>query len=193
MKREKQLLYRRENKRALNYRSNHPGSEFRYERNTKEMNNFEGTHKSIKKTHAGHDYTPLFMFLLSKVGKPWDEVHSEAVSRLDKQEPIFWMVNLEIDENTSGTVRIGEASQYSRLTVKDGILVFVNKDEQPYAASCTCCTHSFNGKPFKRLSKSFVDDLKRYEARPKEEPIDYDKLLREGKKKKIEEITTFQE
>lgn len=193
MNRKKQPLYRRENKRALNHRTNDPGSEFRYERNTKVMDNFEGTHKSIKKTQGGQDYTPLFMFLLSKVGKPWAEVHSEAVSRLDTQEPIFWMVNLETNENTRGTVRIGEASQYSRLTVKDGILVKVDENAQPYAASCTCCTHSFNGKPFQRLSKSFVEDLKRYAARPKDEEIDYDNLLREGKKKKSEESTVVQE
>ena len=179
MQREKQPLYRKYNKLALNFRTNHPGSEYRYERNTKKMNNFEDTHKSIKSTHGGYDYTPLFKFLLSKVGKSWDEVHSEAVSRLDRQEPIFWMVDLDVDEETSGTVRIGEASQYSRLMVVDGILVKVDNNAQPYPASCTCCTHSFNGKPFKKLWDGLVKQIKAVEARPKKESIDYDKLLRE--------------
>ena len=43
----------------------------------------------------GLDYTPLFRFLLSKVGQDWDAVHSEAVARLDRQEPIYWMVALK--------------------------------------------------------------------------------------------------
>jgi len=40
----------------------------------------------------GLDYTPLFFFLLSKIGQHWDEVYSEAISRLDRPDPIFWMV-----------------------------------------------------------------------------------------------------
>ena len=36
----------------------------------------------------------MFKFLLSKVGADWDSIFSEAKRRLDKPEPIFWMVAL---------------------------------------------------------------------------------------------------
>ncbi len=42
----------------------------------------------------GYDYPPLFRFLLSKVGQSWDTVFSEANARLDRPEPVFWMVAL---------------------------------------------------------------------------------------------------
>jgi len=48
----------------------------------------------------GLDYTPLYRFLLSKVGADWDDVHSEAVSRLDEEYPIFFVVALREDERT---------------------------------------------------------------------------------------------
>ena len=165
MNREKEKLYRKENKRALHHRSNDPGSEYRYERHSKVMNNFEGTHKSIKRTRGGYDYTPLYRFLLSKVGSNWDEVSSEAVSRVDIQEPIFYMVCLEPNgaheskRKSSGVVRIGESSQYSQLTVnEDGILIKVNPDAVPIPPSCRCCTHTFNGKVIK-----YVEEPKRSE------------------------------
>ena len=49
------------------------------------------------KQQRGLDYTPLFKFLLKKVGSNWDDVYSEAVSRLDRPDPIFWLV--AINEN----------------------------------------------------------------------------------------------
>ena len=98
----------------------------------------------------GLDYTPLAKFLLSKVGCNWDEVFSEAVSRLDKQEPIFWLVALH-DNKKKDIVRVGESAYFSGLFVdEEGILQLVNPalkavDMKP---SCTCCTHTFNGKIF---------------------------------------------
>jgi len=151
MNREKKPLYRKENKRALHHRSNDPGSQYRYERNSKAMNKFEGTHKSIKRTRGGYDYTPLYMFLLSKVGSKWDEVFSEAVSRLDKEDPIWDMVMLDLTEKYKykkighGIARI-ENAQYHSLTVVDGILVKIDPEAKPYPASCSCHTHTFNGK-----------------------------------------------
>lgn len=54
----------------------------------------------------GRDYTPLFRFLLSKVGGDWDAIHAEAVSRLDTPEPIFWLVALN-EADRKPYVRIG--------------------------------------------------------------------------------------
>lgn len=152
MNRQKEKLYRKENKRAMHYHGD-TGSDFRYERHTKKMKKFEGTHKSMKgNKQRGMDYTPLFMFLLSKVGEKWDNVFSEAVSRLDKEEPIWWMVKLDLTNKekyrnvTCGIMR-AENAQYHTLTVdENGILVKINPDAKPYPPSCDCHTHTFNGK-----------------------------------------------
>jgi hypothetical protein len=100
MNRDKKPLWRKENKLALHYRGN-TGGEFRYSRHTK------GDKKEGMggKKQRGVDYTPLFKFLLSKVGQNWDSVYSEAISRL------------------------GESSNYSCLFVDDnGILQLVDPD-----------------------------------------------------------------
>ncbi len=100
----------------------------------------------------GLDYTPLFMFLLSKVGRPWDEVFSEAVSRLDRREPIFWMVSLHRD-GAEPYIAVSGSSYFSGLYVdEEGVLRKVDSalDETSLAPSCKCCTHTFNGKPFTR-------------------------------------------
>lgn len=96
------------------------------------------------------DYTPLYRFLLSKVGSDWNEVFSEAKSRLDKSEPIFWQVALT-EEDKKDFIRVGESSYFSGLYVdNNGVLQLTNpqlqaKDIKPY---CDCCTHTFNGKLF---------------------------------------------
>lgn len=100
---------------------------------------------SIRKTREGFDYTPLFKFLLSRVGRNWDEVFSEAVQRLDKQEPIFWLVDLYFEKGDYGVVRIGESSYYLKLTVQNDLLVIADPEATAPAKLCTCCTHTFNG------------------------------------------------
>ena len=98
----------------------------------------------------GLDYTPLFKFLLKKVGQPWDDVFSEAVSRLDKQEPIFYMV-ARSDLEEKRFFRSGKSSYFSGLYVdEDGLLqkvdpALIAEDMVPY---CHCCNHTFNGEPF---------------------------------------------
>ena len=150
MNKQKEKLYRKDNKKALHYEGN-TGWEYRYDRNTKKLKEFEGNFKGIKKTDKGMDYTPLYRFLQSKVGSNWDEVHSEAISRLDKEEPIWHIVILDTEEPSrynlkSGITRVGN-SQYHSLTVnEDRILVKINSDALPYPPSCSCCTHTFNGK-----------------------------------------------
>jgi hypothetical protein len=102
------------------------------------------------RARRGRDYTPLFRFLLSKVGQPWDDVFREAVGRLDDREPIWWMVSLNC-ETAREIVRLGESSYFSGLFVDDeGILRAVNPDLKAadLSPSCTCCTHTFNGERF---------------------------------------------
>lgn len=98
----------------------------------------------------GLDYTPLFRFLLTKVGQDWDEVYSEAVSRLDRSDPIFWLVaRREMDRKDY--VRMGWATYYHGLYVDErNRLQKVNPDLGPehLKVECKCCTHSFNGKRF---------------------------------------------
>lgn len=157
MNKEKKKLYRRDNKKALRYRGGDKGGDFCYSRNTKKMQEFEGDRLGMGgKVERGVDYTPLYKFLLSKVGKPWNDVYSEALSRLDKKDPIFHMVHFDPEPNDNkrsyyGIVRLGDNSYYSMLTVNDeGILVKVNPEitKDDIVPFCHCCTHTFNGELF---------------------------------------------
>ncbi len=143
MKSEKKPLYRKVNTRARGVHHNF-GGDYSESRGRESA---IGMRKGIRR---GLDYTPLFRFLLKNVGNKWDDVYSEAVSRLDKQEPIFWMVSLDKD-HTRETIRTGESTYYSGLYVDhDGILKMVNPsiDETTLEPSCRCCTHTYNGKVF---------------------------------------------
>lgn len=105
-----------------------------------------------KGVRRGLDYTPLYRFLLSKVGRPWDDIYSEAKRRLDRAEPIFWMVALGEDDRKD-YVRLGESSYFSGLFVDEsGILRVVDPEIGPSSLepSCACCTHTFNGSRFTR-------------------------------------------
>ncbi len=111
------------------------------------------------KHRRGLDYTPLFKFLLSKVGSDWNDVFSEAVARLDRPEPIFWLVALNEHEKRE-YVLMGESTYYSGLYVDtEGRLRVVNPELGPEDITplCSCCTHTFNGvplpKPEQRISK----------------------------------------
>ena len=98
----------------------------------------------------GLDYTPLFKFLLSKIGHPWNEIHQAAIARLDHPDPIFWLVAKNVEQQQD-IVRVGESSYYSGLFIDDsGLLQVVNPDinETSLVPSCHCCTHTFNGVPF---------------------------------------------
>lgn len=151
----KQPLYRKENTLARNVHHDF-GSDYRYERNTKktkENDEFGVTKSSMHgKVKRGLDYTPLFKFLLSKIGKDWNKTYSEAKSRLDKEEPIFWMVATN-DADKKDYVRIGDSSYYSGLYVDEqGLLQKVNPDfnDAQKIITCNCCTFSFNGKVLER-------------------------------------------
>lgn len=124
-----------------------------WERNTKKAKSNEAQTGSMHgKQRQGLDYTPLFRFLLSKVGQDWDAVHSEAVSRLDKADPIFWLVALNRADGQP-YVRTGESSYFSGLFVdEDNRLSLVDPDltVDQMTPSCPCCTHTLNGKRFTR-------------------------------------------
>jgi len=154
----KEPLYRKVNTKARGCWHD-TGSEARYDRNTK-----EGISKKMSKDRKrGLDYTPLFRFLLSRIGKKWDEVYSEAKSRLDREEPIFWMVKLyeevpppmlnvmtELHKKLHfGSFRT-ENSTFSKLIVdENGLLQLKDSTlkNEDFSPSCPCCTHTFNGKP----------------------------------------------
>jgi hypothetical protein len=136
---QKPPLYRKENTTAHGVR-HRSGGNFRDERKSRLPIQAESNRTKMHgKVQRGLDYTPLFRFLLSKVKE-----------RLDKTEPIFWLVALREHERED-YVRIGESSYYSGLFVnEDGTLQVVNPSIGPSSLqpTCKCCTHTFNGTPF---------------------------------------------
>ena len=143
----KPLLYRSVNTRTHGV---HHGSycAYRYERNTKSEKAVQSNRSSMHSHHRhGFDYTPLFRFLLSKVGHPWDQVFSEVNARLDRPAPIFWMVALH-ESDKQDYVRTDENSYYSGLWVDDaGLLQKVNPQLTPERMPTfdDTNTHTFNG------------------------------------------------
>jgi hypothetical protein len=130
------------------------GDDFRHERHTKAFKSSDAGQSSMHSRHRhGRDYTPLFRFLLAHVGSRWDEVYSEARSRLDSGEPIFWLV-ARSESDRKALVRVGESSYYSGMFVdENGVLSLVDPDLKPrdMKPSCTCCTHTLNGIRFGTL------------------------------------------
>jgi hypothetical protein len=156
----KKPLYRKKNTRihGVQHRS---GGNFARERNTKrQLENQSANGPMHGKERVGLDYTPLFNFLLSKVGENWTAVHREAVARIDRADPIFWMVaRTELERKSA--VRIGENTYYSGLYVDENdILVIVDPDitENDLNPTCACCSHTFNGKRFTRPYQNEVGD-----------------------------------
>lgn len=145
----KEALYRKVNTKIRNVNHNF-GGDFKYSRHKKKetLEQTKGTMYSNKE--RGLDYTPLFRFLLSKVGSNWNDIFSEAKSRLDKIEPIFWLVALNQNDRKE-IVRLGEATYFSGLYVDDdGILQLSNPSLQTTDLKhyCECCTHTFNGQVY---------------------------------------------
>ncbi|ARU03784.1 hypothetical protein CCO03_02985 [Comamonas serinivorans] len=149
---EKEPLYRKVNTTARGV-FHRFGADFSTTRRSVNAGEMELDAISMKKgVRRGLDYTPLFRFLLSRVGKNWDEVYSEAVARLDRNDPIFWMVALR-EADAQEYFRSGEASYFSGLKVDEaGVLRVVNPSVGPgsLVPQCPCCTHTFNGIKFTR-------------------------------------------
>lgn len=154
---QKKPLYRSVNTRTHGVRHG-SCAKAKWERNTKASLNDGSMKRSMHsgKRH-GHDYTPLFRFLLSKVGEDWDKIHSEAVARLDREEPITWMVASSFSEGRA-FVRVGENSYFSGLFVdQNNVLAVVDPEltEENMRPFCACCTHTLNGK---RLTTPYSDE-----------------------------------
>lgn len=162
--REVKKLYRKVNTKARHVNHN-KGGDAKYSRNTK-----EGISKSMKRgVNRGLDFTPLYKFLLSKVGQDWDKVYSEAVSRLDGNEHAIWHIVQDdspkreypyiADPLTArifrGVSRVDESTEYSKLHIVNGKLEIVDPGitNEMLTPSCSCCTHTFNGKV---LVKNFL-------------------------------------
>lgn len=158
---DKKMLYRKENTTA---RGNHKKSNLhaRYDRHTK--NGLKKSMVSHSQSQFGYksakDYSPLYKFLISKVGKKWNDVYSEAKSRLDVEEPIWYMVaEHEKDRTEYGTVRLGESTYFSQLYIDEEGILRISRPEvtnETLYPSCPCCTHTFNGKNF--TNKYDVDE-----------------------------------
>jgi hypothetical protein len=148
---DKKPLYRKVNTRTWGVRRNESVAHYRDQRNTKTESRREAPRGSMHPgKRYGLDYTPLFRFLLSRVGGHWDRIFSEAVSRLDRPDPLFWMVVIREDERKD-IVRLGESSYFSGLYVDEkNHLQIVNPDlkAENMTPGCQCCTHTFNGVPF---------------------------------------------
>jgi hypothetical protein len=129
------------------------GGEYRWSRSAEKAGTDQPLHESMHCRHQrGLDYTPLFRFLLSRIGEEWSVVHSEASARLDRSEPIFWMVARN-DGDRKPIVWIGENSSWSGLYVDDdGRLAVVDPGLriEDMGPSCPCCTHTFNGVRYVR-------------------------------------------
>ncbi|MFC4654196.1 hypothetical protein ACFO3I_04055 [Rheinheimera marina] len=147
---EKKPLYRKVNTRTHGVRHK-VGGDFRHDRRS---DNYDVIGMASK-VQRGLDYTPLYKFLLSKVGQSWAPVYREAVARLDKEEPIFWLVSRTLDDGED-LVRVGESSYFNGLYIDDkGVLQVVAPEvtADSLEPSCNCCTHTLNGVVF---SKKFA-------------------------------------
>ncbi len=148
-------LYRKVNTTAHRVRHNH-GGEYRDQATRGGDLEALPLHESMQGSQRrGLDYTPLFKFLLSKAGQPWASVLAEASRRIDRPDPIYWLVR-SAPEASANYVRVGESSYYSALHVDDhGILRISDPSLGPssLAPGCRCCTHTFNGIPFTQVLK----------------------------------------
>lgn len=136
------------------------GGDYRHQRNTEAELRSEAVQQGMHGTQRrGLDYTPLFKFLLFKVGQPWDDVYAEAASRLPAPEPIFWLVARHQPEQRD-YVRVSESSYYNGLYVDEaGVLQVVNPSIGPSSLTplCACCTHTFNGVRFTQAFRGAGD------------------------------------
>lgn len=145
MNKEKKPLYRTVNTRSIrvNYHRGF-GPDSKHDRNTK-----QGLRKSMASKKLGLDFRPLFLFLQSSVGKKWDDVYSEAKSRIpsDKGYVIDYVFCKDRSPDSEYFI-IHDNCYYSRLMVDDnGILQkYSNLTIEKMYPSCDCCTHTFNGK-----------------------------------------------
>ena len=93
----------------------------------------------------GYDYTPLYRFLQSKVGKNWNDVFSEAKSRLDREEPIWYIVFSK--KPNEEIIRLGESTYCRTLFIdENNILQYTNKNAILKQDSRSVMTVTLDGK-----------------------------------------------
>ena len=118
---------------------------------------YRKNNNSCHGAQIGWDYTPLFKYLLSKVGQSWNDIYKDVKSRLNSTIPIYWMVyRYRNIDNLVGYIRVGKSTYYSSLCVDSkGLLQYVDKtiDQHTLKPDCDCCTHTFNGKKFSKKYK----------------------------------------
>lgn len=153
-------LYRRVNTTAHNVH-HHEGGDFAEGRakSKGEEHLRESMSRGIRR---GLDYTPLFRFLLGKVNLPWEDTYREAVRRLDREDPIWWLVAHQNAPHLP-ICRIGESSYYHGLYVdEEGILRLVAPAIGPESLLpyCTCCTHTLDGVQFTRPHVSLEEAIR---------------------------------
>ncbi len=165
----KKPLYRKVNRRTHSLgMHDRGGPEYRWTRNAKPSNREAAEKGALGGTHHhGLDYTPLYRFLLSRVGTDWRTAYAEAEPRLPdpvrdarRDAPIFDMVyDPELDEDAKDWIelrgqpmhdilRVGECTLFSTLCVgPDGTLQKVSPDlgVEHISPYCPCHTHTFNG------------------------------------------------
>ena len=150
------LFRKKRNNESFSHHNNRNHADYKHIRNTKkhkitEDGDFvvkckEGMHNT---SPNGYDYTPLYRFLQSKVGKKWNDVFSEAKSRLDKEEPIWHIVYLSKPDIE--ITRWGEGTYYHTLYIdENNILQYTNKNAtlKPHAYSFG--TMTLDGKVLKK-------------------------------------------
>lgn len=83
---------------------------YRYERAKRKRDDISFMPMGHSMHHGGkngnYDYSPLYRFLVSKVGGNWDEIYSEAVQRLYSEKPIWWYVDVRYDVGKT-RIRLG--------------------------------------------------------------------------------------
>lgn len=143
-------LYRKVNTRARGVHHG-TGGDYRNERNTKREQASDARRGPMRgRSDRGLDYTPLYQFLISRVGARWDDVHREAVARLDREDPIYHLV-ARTPAAREPYVRVGESTYYSGLYVDDDNrlqLVDPEVTATTLEPRCACCTHTLNGVTF---------------------------------------------
>lgn len=160
---QKQPLYRKVNSRT-HHVDHGGGGEARWARNTKAAKSSEATHGSMHPgLRHGLDYTPLYRFLLSRLGRDWDEVCSEALPRIANKDALYHMVFRRGDDERA-FVRLGENSYWSGLRVNAAHQlekVAPDVTAEAIEPGCTCCTHTFNGVVI-AFSKEQLDLIWKY-------------------------------
>lgn len=128
------------------------GGRFAWARHSKAMRQFDGRHLPMSRATSnylstGYDYTPLFRYLLSRVGDPWDDIYAYVKPRLNTTEPIWHIVSQPgIPASRGSFFCLGEGSYWSRLWIDDeGRLQRVDPTQANAEPGCWCHTYSFNG------------------------------------------------